>query len=239
MTGRKGQEPNKWTMAKFADIGAGEEFVKGMLDVTPVLDAGTIEEPTRAKVKEAILAILIEGLMPAFLELRQIRDSAGTPLPLLDQWQPYEDLARKLWNSYSDLTQKAARLMGFKIGFLYDDEKTFRDGLKEFRQANPALKEGFESFLEQTRERWQNDLAKFRNTWLEHKVSDRRKFAKFYTVTYAEALFDATSKAILDILVALLELRLPRGVHLAEQSPDDPNPKWAQRFRYTLPFKLE
>jgi hypothetical protein len=239
MTGRKGQEPNKWTMAKFADIGAGEEFVKGMLDVVPVLEATRIEEPTRAKVKEAILAILIGGLMPAFLELRQIRDSAGKPLPLLDQWQPYEDLARKLWNAYSDLAQKTARLMGFKIGFLFDDEKTFRDGLKEFRQANPTLKEGFDSFLEQTRERWQNDLAKFRNTWLEHKRSDRKKFAKFYTPTYAEELFNATWNTIVIILAALLELRLPPGMHLIEQSPDDPNPKWAQRFRYTLPFKLE
>jgi hypothetical protein len=112
--------------------------------------------------------------MPAFLELRQIRESvSNTTMPVLDRLQLYEDLGRKLWKAYKDLTEKAARAIGFKIGFLYDDEKKFQEGLKEFRDNNPRLREGFEKFLESTRKEWQNDLAKFRN--MEREISERQR----------------------------------------------------------------
>ena len=229
-------EPNKWPVTHFADIGTGEPFVRGMLDLDPVVGACRFSESESEQVKETINSILMDGLMPAFLELRLIRESAGnTTMPVLNRLQLYEDLGRKLWKAYKDLTEKAARAIGFKIGFLFDDEKSFQDGAKEFRKSNPRLREGFEKFLELTRERWQNDLAKFRNTWLEHQRGDRQQFKKFYQPEYAEALFDAVWRTITDILPVLLELRLMEGVRLVEQPPDDPGPRWAQRFRYDHP----
>src|SRR5271165_3291469 len=102
-----GQPPNKWPVVKVADVGASEEFVKQMLELRPLVDAGSIFDPQRGKVKEALTSILMEGLMPAFLELQQIRASVGRDIPLMNRQQPYEDLSRKLWKSYSDLMEKA------------------------------------------------------------------------------------------------------------------------------------
>jgi hypothetical protein len=82
---------------------------------------------------------------------------------------------------------------------------------------------------------WDTTLGKFRNTWLEHPVVDRRQFAKFYTPEHAETLFSNVWQAIVDILPVLLELHLMPGVRLIEQHPDDPGPRWGQRFRYDHP----
>jgi hypothetical protein len=232
-------EPHKWKVEHLADVGTSEEFVKQMSDLSLLVDAGTIFEPKRQEVKEAIETILVDGLIPAFLELRQIRASVGQTLPLMSRFQLYEDLARKVWKSYKSLTETAARAMGFKIGFLFDDEKKFRVGLKDFRALNPRLRPGFEELLEEARDKWQNDLAKFRNTFLEHQHSDRRKFQRFYSPQYAEALFDSAWRTIADILSILLEMCLPEGWSLVEQSPDDPGPRWPQRFRYYNPAFTE
>lgn len=231
----KGLEPHKWPVVKMADVGADEPFVQGILDLLPIVDAGTIYEPERQQVKEAITSILMDGLMPAFLELQRIRASVGQDMPLMNRLQPYEDLSRKLWKSYKDLMEKAARSMGFKIGFLFGYQKKFCKGLKEFRRENPRVRVGFEEFLEKTREEWQNDLAKFRNTWLEHQRGDNRRFKKFYTPEDAEALFTLVWQTIVDIMPLLLELRLWEGWTLIERHPDDPGPIWGQRFRYYNP----
>ncbi len=231
-----GVEPYKWTVVKLADIGADEPFVKGIDELLPIVDAGTIYEPQRKQVKEAITSILVDGLMPAFLELREIRDSVGKDIPLMNRMQPYEDLGRKLWRSYKELMQKAIKLMGFDIGFLFArTDKAFQDGMKKFRAANPRLRDGYEVFLEGNRKGWQHELSKFRNDWIEHPHEDPGKFAGFYHPKAAEDLFDCTWRAVADILPPLLELRLMDGVTLVEQHPGDPNPRWPQRFRYHHP----
>jgi hypothetical protein len=50
-------EPNHWKVEKFANI-AWEEWVKQVLDLHRIVDAGTIYEPERGKLNEAITAIL-------------------------------------------------------------------------------------------------------------------------------------------------------------------------------------
>ena len=101
-----------------------------------LVDAGTIFDPQRSEVKAAIVSILMDGLMPAFLDLQRIRASIGHDVPVTDRMQPYEDLARKLWKAYKGLTQNAARLMDFDIGFLFENEKRFGQGLKRLREEN-------------------------------------------------------------------------------------------------------
>jgi hypothetical protein len=232
---KPGEEPNKWPVTKVADIEGDEPFVKGIRDFLPVVDASTIYEPERTQVKDAIMSILMDGLMPAFLELRRIRESVGKDVPLMNRMQPYEDLARKSWRAYKELTQKAVRLMGFKIDFIFDNDKKFHEGAKRFREDNPDLRSDFESFLEGNRTGWQNQLARFRNNWLEHPHDDPGQYKDFYRSEQAEALFECVWKTIADLLPPLLELRLPFGIKLVEQHPNDPNPRWPQRFRYEHP----
>ncbi|MGA9389811.1 MAG: hypothetical protein WBV69_05125 [Candidatus Sulfotelmatobacter sp.] len=232
---KEGEEPYKWKVTKVADIGGDEEFTKGMLELASVLEAGMIEGHQRDEVKHAIVCTLIDGLMPAFLKLEEIRASTGKAMPLMNIEQLYEDFARKLWKAYKELMQVTLDLMGHNIGFLFRGDKEFREGLAVLRRENPNLRVGFEKFLQETRDEWQNDLSKFRNTWVEHQRGDRKQFHKFYDAKNAEWLFDTVWRTIADILPAFLELHLPHGTRLIEQHPNDPRPRWGQRFRYDVP----
>ena len=71
----EGKEPSSWKFSRFANIGAGEPFVHQIMQELPQLvEAGSITEASlRTRVKEAILLIGVEGLMPALNSLNKIR----------------------------------------------------------------------------------------------------------------------------------------------------------------------
>jgi hypothetical protein len=165
---KAGEEPHKWKVEKF--------------------------DEQREDVNNAIMAILIDGLMPAFAELGKIRASDGKPLPMMDRRELYHDFCRKLWKAYKDLTQRAALVAGFNIGFLFTSDKDFAKGLKEFQATYPDVRPELGKSLEEARGRWQNELAKFRNTFLEHQDSDPKQFAKFYHPKYVESMSNRCSK---------------------------------------------
>src|SRR5947209_6801926 len=119
---KDGSEPNKWAVVKFADIGY-EGFVKEIMELRAIVDAGTIGDPQREKIKEGITSIVVDGLMPAFMELRNIRASVGQDIPLMDRLQMYEDFSGKLWKSYKHLMQVAINLIGYDMGFLFQNKK--------------------------------------------------------------------------------------------------------------------
>ena len=95
----EGEEPYKWKVIKVADIGGDEEFTKQMLELSTVLEAGMIEGTQREEVKHALVSILIDGLMPAFVKLEEIRVSVDQEMPLMNREQLYEDFGRKLWKA--------------------------------------------------------------------------------------------------------------------------------------------
>ena len=60
--------------------------------------------------------------------------------------------------------------MGFDIGFLYQKDMKFEEGLRRFRVDWPGLQAEFEMFLRQTRAEWQNEFSEFRNRLVEHQA---------------------------------------------------------------------
>ena len=228
------KEPNQWVVKKYANVGATEPFMSQMLDVQDVLNATLIFGADRERVSQSITMILMDGLLPAFLELRQIRDSVSKDLPIVDGYQLYEDFGRKIWKSYKELMQNAAKEIGFDVGFLFQKDTLFEQGLVQFRAANPTAPSQMEAYLRENRRLWQNDLADFRNNILEHVSDDRSQYERFYRPDFAEKLFDAVWKAIIEVLVFLLGFKLPEGVYVLEQDPADPGPKWPKRFRWHM-----
>lgn len=227
--------PNQWKVALYANVGNEEEFVNCMLEIAKLVDGTDIFDPQRGRVKEAILSIMMDGLIPAFLELRQIRESVSRVMPLMDREQLYEDFARKLWKAYKHHLQTAVNEMGLNIGFLFENDKRFKEGLTAFHATHPDVRPWFENLLESTRNNWQNDLAKFRNSWIEHQTGDRRRYQQFYSPQYAEQLFEKVWRTITDILPALVELHFGDGIRLVEQEANDPGPRWQNRFRFHIP----
>jgi hypothetical protein len=94
-------EPASWKIKHFANISGSEEFVAQlMMEAPELVDAGTISEPDRQKLKEAIAIICIDGLMPAFEHLRSIRASSAQKLPELNRKQLFESFTIVLWRAY-------------------------------------------------------------------------------------------------------------------------------------------
>jgi hypothetical protein len=199
-----------------------------------LLKGTQIDGEQRRHATDAISSVLTDGLIPTFLELRAIRESRGRDLPLIEQYQLYEDFARKLWKSYKDLTQRAAVAMGFDIGFLFQNETKFEQGLKAFRLEYPAAPAILEDYLHKVRELWQNDLSRFRNGFIEHQEGNREDHKKFYDPDVAEELFAAVGRVIADILVMLMILRLPPRVHIVEHDDKIHGPGWPNRFRFEI-----
>lgn len=226
--------PNKWSVRKFADVGTDEVFVRETVELFDLLNGTLIEGEQRRQATDAIGSVLADGLIPTFMELRAIRESRGKDLPLIEQFQLYEDFARKLWKAYKDLTQRAAAAMGFDIGFLFQKETKFEEGLKAFRASYPDAPANLEEYLREVRKHWQNDLAQFRNGLLEHQVGTRQDYMKFYDPNFVENLFTAAARIIADILVMLMNLRLPPRVHIVEHDDKIHGSGWPNRFRFAI-----
>jgi hypothetical protein len=66
-----GKEPNEWKMVHSANVGTSEEFIETFSgEILERVDGSLIFEE-RESVKNAIMTIVVEGLMPAFEHLKR------------------------------------------------------------------------------------------------------------------------------------------------------------------------
>lgn len=229
-----GGEPNTWKITHFANISSSEEFVEQLVVEMPELvDMTAIYGEERDKLKEAILIVSFEGLMPAFEHLKDIRASVGQTMPELNRRQLFENFEGRLWHAYKDLMQKAAKLMEPEIGFLFQrQDAQFEAGLSDWEKKRPKLAQAVAPHLRKQRVDWQEDLREFRN-YLEHKDDrDPKVFAARYDPVHSEKLFDTVWRTIADILAMLIGEHLSAGFKLAEISPERRDPVRPRRFRF-------
>jgi hypothetical protein len=220
----------------FADIGVSEEFVMQLVTEMPELvDASTIYGPKRKELKEAILAISFDGLMPAFEDLKKIRALGSHAIPELNRKHLYETFSCALWRAYRDLMQGAAKLMEPEIGFLFQEDPAFEKGLIKWGEKRPAIAEAVAPYLRTQRTTWQNELRAFRN-YLEHKNETHPVvFETRYTPAHAEMLFGAVWRAIADILAMLVSMHLHPGIVLIEIPPAQRRKAMPRRFGFAVP----
>jgi len=232
-TADNGKEPSEWKVLHYANIGSSEEFVEQFSgEFLELIDASSIYDPTRQELKEAILTILMEGLMPAFEHLKKIRASVGQEMPVLNRMQLYEDFSRVLWHAYKDLMPRATILLGFDLGFLFQNEANFEKGVTDFNRRHPSLIMQVCDHLRQQRINWQNGLAKFRNHFLEHRKEGQERFAKYYNPAQAEVLFDSTWRTMADIFPVFIESHFSPSHSIEEIPANERDPSRRRRFRY-------
>lgn len=231
-----GKEPNEWKVEHFANVGTSEEFVDQCSgEFLELIDASHIHSKARKEVKEAVLTVLIEGLIPAFESLKKIRASIGHPMPLLNRRQLYEDYSRVLWHAHKDLVPRAALLLGFDIGFLFQNSAKFEQGVIEFNKLHPSLiAPRMDDFLRLQRETWQNEFSRFRNNYLEHRQEEQSRFTKYYQPDQAEALFKAVWRVMADIFPVFIEANFAEGFSIEEIPVDERDSAVKKRFRYVF-----
>ena len=227
--------PSTWKPVHYANIGTSELFVHRLINEIPKLvDASTIYDPQRAETKYAITHLVLDGFMPAFEHLRKIRTLAVDRPPELNRRQTYEDFMRTLWHAYKDLLPKAAREMGFEIGFLFQAAPKFAIGLARFVEGNPEIVESFGDYLREQRTEWQDNLARVRNDYLEHRKLDWQDVSFAYYPGQAEAFFTRAWTAASDILVVLIVSKFPPMFGLEEIPVSERAPEHPDRFRFVL-----
>jgi hypothetical protein len=232
-TKSNGGEPNTWKVTPFAEMGTGEPFIDCFSgEFLDLLGAANIKPEKEEAAKNAIMDILMEGLMPAFADLRKIRESATTPMPEMDRRKLYEDFAKRLWHAYKDLFPKACELIGFDIGFLFRPEKEFEKGVEKFLAKFPSLVMDIPAVFRSQRANWQNGLANYRNDFLEHRKQDREAFEAYYQPETAEMLFEHCWRTMADVIPVFIEARLYPGWSIMEIPEAERDPKNYRRFRY-------
>jgi len=185
--------------------------------------------------KDAILIVSMEGLMPAFEHLKKIRASVSQQMPELNRRQLFEDFEGRLWHAYKDLAQKAAKRMEPEMGFLFHrQDAQFEAGLLVWAKKRPTHAQALAPYFRKQRSEWQEGLREFRN-YLEHKDDrDPKAFAGRYDPMHSEKLFDSVWRAIGDILAFLVSQHFPPGTLLQEIPPEERNPQWPRRFRFQV-----
>ncbi len=233
-TKANGGEPNTWEVKLFADMGSGEPFIDCFSgEFLELLGASNIHAEKEEAVKDAIMDILVDGLMPAFVDLRRIRGSVITHMPELDRRKLHEDFAKRLWHAYKDLFPKACELLGFKIdSFAFRNDKDFEKSVAEFQAKSPSLVMNIPEVFRRQRANWQNGLAEYRNDFLEHRKKDREAFEKYYEPKTAEMLFEHCWRTMADVIPVLLEARFLPHWSIQEIPEAERNQQHYRRFRY-------
>ena len=231
VTHDNGKEPNEWPREVFSEVGTNDEFVRQLADeFMELMGATSIFDPERQEVKDALMVLLIEGLLPAYVRLREIRGSTGRQIPVLNRRQQFEGLAGELWRAYKALMPKATKLLGYDLGFLFQKPPDFKKGIIAFRAAHPSRTNVLDHLLAQ-KVNWQDGLKAFRN-FVEHRGASPDKFAEYYKPEMAEFLIDAVWRTFANILPVFIASHFNGPLTIEEIPLAEQDPNHRRRFKW-------
>jgi hypothetical protein len=225
--------PTQFKASLYADVGAGEPFVARITGLLDILGATLCAD--RDAIKEAVMAMLFDCLVPAFMSLRDLRKVANDPAaPVISKVKAFDDMCKSLWTAYKDRMQTAASLIGYDIGFLFEDDSKFQKGCIKFATRYPEVDGTLIQRMKDNRATWQPDLERFRNCYLEHKKIPLQEMAPFYSLQRGEELFAGVWVAAEEILAILLAAKLPEAACLREIPEAERDPGNPTRFGFAL-----
>ncbi|MEK7518781.1 MAG: hypothetical protein AAB424_01250 [Patescibacteria group bacterium] len=215
--------------------GSTEPFVARIeLGLPEIVNATKFDN--KEKINEAILVMGIECLHPAFVSLQEIRKLKpdNRQVPLVNIQKLYKDLYGYLWSAYKDRMQLIVKLLGFNIGFLFQNDLDFEKGVTSFQHQH--IDPQFFEMLRNERKTWQQALAKFRNDYLDHNKLTEPEVRHYFKPQVAETMFQNCWEAIEDILITLIRtgLQLEAGIDIAQIPEVERDPSFPKRFRFII-----
>lgn len=226
------KEPNQWKVVHYANVGTSEPFVDTFSgELRELLAASHIPQRQREAIEESMMSILVDGLLPAFTELRKVRGSVTNPMPELERLTLYKNFVRALWTAYKGQFQNTVKLLGFDIGFLFEADVNFERGLTEFVSKSPSLIMDVPELLRRQRVNWQQGLATFRIS-LDHPLANEPDFTSYYEPKKAEMLFEHCWRTMAELLPVFIETRFSPAWSIAEIPIDQRDPNRPRRWRF-------
>jgi hypothetical protein len=221
--------PNKFVVQKYANVGTKEPFTAAFLGLTDLIDAAVFESAKKTEIKNIIMEIYTDCMLPAFLALRKIHQPEAEA-GLADNFKNYDDLYRYLVRALKDRTQAAAKAIGYDIGFLFQKDRPFEDGCKEFGQNYPELLT-FGDWLKNVRVSTEK-LAVIRNNFLEHQSHPRSEFMDYYKPDVAQVFFDAAWQEAEAMLAIFISKHFPPFVKLRIIPEGERDPNLPKKFGF-------
>jgi hypothetical protein len=223
--------PNdKFVVQKYASVGSKEPFTAAFIGLTDLVDAALFDTlAEQIEIKNIIMEIYMDGLLPAFLSLRKIHQP-DADAGLADTYKNYDDLYRYLVRALKDRTQAAAKAIGYDIGFLFQQDAAFEKGCQEFGQKYPELPT-FGDWLKNVRASTQK-LVAIRNNFLEHQNYPRAEFMDYYKPDVAQVLFDCAWQEAEGMLAIFISKRFPPDVKLRIIPEKDRDPNLPKKFGF-------
>jgi hypothetical protein len=219
---------DKFEIRKYANVGSKELFSR-FVELRGLVDATELESAKQTGIKDIILDIYMDCLLPAFLALRKIHNP-DADAGMADNFKNYDDLYRHLVRGLKDRTQAAAKAIGYDIGFLFQQDTAFEKGCQEFGQKYPELPT-FGDWLKDVRVSTEKLIA-IRNNFLEHQNYPRTEFVEYYNPEVAQTFFDSAWQEAEGMLAVFISKRLVAGVKLRIIPEKDRDPNLPKKFGF-------
>jgi hypothetical protein len=118
---------------KYANVGTKEPFTAAFLGLQDLVNATDLDLTKQTEVKNILMEIYMDCLVPAFISLRKIH-KPDADAGMADDYKNYDDLYHYLVRALKNRTQAAAKAIGYDIGFLFQQDAAFEKGCQEFGQ---------------------------------------------------------------------------------------------------------
>ena len=220
---------DKFVIQKYASVGSKEPFVAAFLGLIDLADAADFDLAKQAEIKNIIMEIELDCMLPAFLALRKIHQP-DADAGMADNYKNYDDLYRYLVRALKDRTQAASKAIGYDIGFLFQQDAAFEKGCQDFGQKYPELPT-FGDWLKNVRASSEK-LVAIRNNFLEHQNYPRAEFGDYYKPDVAQVLFDCVWQEAEGMLAIFISKHFPPGVTLRIIPENERDPNLPPKFGF-------
>lgn len=224
-------------LKKIADFGTGEAWLARtemtMLEFLPFLrvennqDGDPISDVEMAKFKakqEAATGLamaIAEELGSAFIDLRRLREANGNLPTELETAKAYRDLYGHLWVSYKSRFQDLMKLLGYDIGFIFQDDKKFDQAVGEFQTNHSDINPELFGRIREDKESWQKALYTYRNDGEHNAKEPTFNGHPMHDLRNAEVIFSNVWHAIEDIFIHCMQEEFGQQLTIFEIPKED------------------
>lgn len=229
-----GNLPPGFTLKLAANFGTEEPFVARVWIQTKEI-LKFIDLPNKDEIDFRFDRV-VEQLDIARIHLGRIEGKSFYKSPTFDQQAEYVAFYNSIWWAYKDRFQLFMKVLGFDIGFIFQEDKNFEKGATKFVEDHPNACD-FMEVARIDRKLWQNQLAIHRNAL--HSGDRRNEKHDLDNPADARMIFENVWQAIEEDFAYLGEKVMDEAWTLMEVPEDQRDETIPVRFKPYLKGLLD